>query len=58
MGNPRNITAALAEPVGRLLFAGEATSDHPATVLGALLSGQREAERLQGLLAQPVGISN
>jgi monoamine oxidase len=38
---------ALAQPLGRLCFAGEAThSDYPATVHGAYLSGVREAERL------------
>jgi monoamine oxidase len=39
---------ALAEPVGgKLYFAGEATSaGHAATVHGALLSGEREAERI------------
>jgi monoamine oxidase len=36
---------ALAEPFGRLLFAGEAASDKPGTVLGAHLSGLREAQR-------------
>ncbi|MEM7586957.1 MAG: FAD-dependent oxidoreductase [Acidobacteriota bacterium] len=38
----------LAEPVaGRLFFAGEATeSDHPSTVHGAYLSGQRAAEEV------------
>lgn len=38
----------LGEPVGgRLFFAGEATSlKHNATVHGALLSGEREAERI------------
>lgn len=41
--------ATLAEPVGRILFAGEATSNKPATVLGAYLSGLREAARLAGL---------
>lgn len=41
---------ALAEPVGRLFFAGEATSRYyPATVHGAYLSGVREAERIAGL---------
>jgi monoamine oxidase len=45
---------ALAAPVGRLLFAGEATSSKPATALGAYLSGQREAQRAAGLLAAPV----
>lgn len=35
---------ALAEPVGRLLFAGEATSrEYPSTVHGAYLSGVRAA---------------
>ncbi len=39
----------LAEPVGRLLFAGEATHrEHSGTVHGALLSGQREARRIAG----------
>ncbi len=38
---------ALAEPAGRLLFAGEATHrTYPATVHGAYLSGVREAERV------------
>lgn len=41
----------LAEPFGRILFAGEAASSKPATVLGALLSGRREAGRVQQLLA-------
>jgi monoamine oxidase len=38
----------LSEPVeDRLFFAGEATSlKYPATVHGAYLSGQREAERI------------
>lgn len=40
--------AQLARPVqGRLFFAGEAThSDHPSTVHGALLSGQRAASEV------------
>lgn len=43
--------AALAEPVAeRLFFAGEATSsDYPATVHGALLSGRRAAAEIGGL---------
>jgi hypothetical protein len=45
----------LAEPSGRLLFAGEAASSKPATVLGAYLSGKREAERLLQLLQQQGG---
>ncbi len=38
----------LAEPIDdRIFFAGEATSDqHPATVHGAFLSGEREANRI------------
>ncbi|MBA3533286.1 MAG: FAD-dependent oxidoreductase [Ardenticatenales bacterium] len=42
---------ALAAPVNnRLFFAGEATADdYPATVHGALLSGQREAKRILAL---------
>ncbi len=31
VGNPKNITRTLAEPHGRVLFAGEATSEKPAT---------------------------
>merc|ERR1712107_846164 len=39
--------ATLAEPVGGLLFAGEATnSAYFGTVHGALDSGRREAERI------------
>lgn len=42
---------ALAQPMGdRLFFAGEATSrQYAATVHGALLSGWREADRIQNL---------
>lgn len=37
----------LAEPLSRLLFAGEATSDeYPSTVHGAMLTGLREAQRI------------
>jgi monoamine oxidase len=44
VGNAREITAELAKPVGRVHFAGEHTSEKaPATVHGALLSGEREA---------------
>ena len=41
----------LAEPVdGKVLFAGEAThSEHPSTVHGAFLSGEREADRVIAL---------
>ncbi|PJF30810.1 MAG: monoamine oxidase [Candidatus Thermofonsia Clade 1 bacterium] len=41
----------LARPVqNRLFFAGEGTlSDYPATVHGALISGEREAKRIVGL---------
>jgi len=42
----------LAEPAGRLLFAGEATSRHPATAHGAYESGLREAARLLELRRQ------
>lgn len=54
VGNDKNITEVLAEPFGRLLFAGEATSSKPATVLGAYLSGIREGERLSELLKAKV----
>jgi hypothetical protein len=37
------------------MFAGEATSRKPGSVLGALLSGQREALRLQHLLGLSSG---
>lgn len=44
----------LAEPLGRLVLAGEATSvDHPATVHGALLSGRRAAAQVRA--AAPTG---
>lgn len=44
----------LAAPVGnRLFFAGEATyRKHPATVPGALLSGEREAQRILKKIAK------
>ena len=47
-GGSQAARAALARPLGpRLHMAGEATvSDYPATVHGALLSGQRAARRL------------
>lgn len=39
----------LAEPVGRIHFAGEATHrEHSGTVHGAMFSGQREARRILG----------
>ena len=41
---------ALAQPVGRLFFAGEATiKQYPGTVHGAHLSGLREARRIAAL---------
>ena len=46
---PRNAQASLASPVGRVLWAGEAThSTHFSTVHGAIESGWREAERILG----------
>ena len=45
-GRPRD-RRRLAAPQGRLFFAGEATSeDYPATVHGALLSGERAASEV------------
>lgn len=43
---------AMAQPVAdRIFFAGEATTrEHPSTVHGAFLSGQREAKRIRKLL--------
>lgn len=51
VGASRQTREVLAEPVAnRLFFAGEATEpDYAATVHGAYLSGQREAERILGL---------
>ena len=47
IGSSKRHRRALAEPVGRLLFAGEAThEDFFATVHGALLSGRKAAETL------------
>ncbi|MEM7031038.1 MAG: FAD-dependent oxidoreductase [Chloroflexota bacterium] len=48
VGASRKIRKRLAKPVhDRLFFAGEATSsDYPATVHGAYLSGKREAKRI------------
>lgn len=46
----------LADPVGPLGFAGEATCRaYPATVYGAYLSGIREAERILGLDQRQAG---
>lgn len=46
VGNEKNITKTIGAPFNRVLFAGEAASDKPGTVLGAYLSGMREAERV------------
>lgn len=43
VGNEKNITSVIAEPFGRAHFAGEAASDYPGTVLGAFLSGKKQA---------------
>lgn len=44
----------LAEPQGRLFFAGEATSEeYPSTVHGALLSGRRAADEVEAELGGP-----
>ena len=46
---PRTAHASLASPVGKVLWAGEAThSTHFQTVHGAVESGWREAERILG----------
>ena len=51
VGAPADARSILAEPIGdRLFFAGEATSsNYPATVHGAYLSGEREANRILNL---------
>lgn len=48
VGMTKHSRDVLAQPLrGRLFFAGEAThSDHPSTVHGALLSGQRAAKEV------------
>ncbi|GBF93957.1 hypothetical protein Rsub_06206 [Raphidocelis subcapitata] len=55
VGNPRDIVDALGDPVGRLHFAGEATSRHPATAHGAYESGLREARRVLAARASEAG---
>lgn len=54
VGSDPAMRDTLAEPVGeRLLLAGEATSrEHPSTVHGALLSGQRAAAAVLDALGQ------
>ena len=48
---PPTAPSSLAAPLGRLMFAGEAThSTHMGTVHGAVESGWREAERILGML--------
>lgn len=44
--NPKNITQTIGEAAGRVLFAGEAASGKPGTVLGAYLSGLDRADEL------------
>ena len=47
MGSSSQERRTLAQPLGRLHFAGEATNDRfPATVHGALLSGRRAATEI------------
>lgn len=47
----------MAEPVGNLHFAGEATcGTHPATVHGAFLSGLRVASDVMGAMAGPIDL--
>ncbi|TKA82872.1 hypothetical protein B0A55_00976 [Friedmanniomyces simplex] len=49
----------MAEPVGNLHFAGEATcGTHPATVHGAFLSGLRVAADVMESLAGPIALPN
>lgn len=50
VGNERNITDVIGEPAGKFLFAGEAASSKPGTVLGGHLSGVREAQRVISLM--------
>lgn len=55
VGNPKSITAELEAPVGRLLFAGEATSDKPATGVCVAFSWCAAANHLRPpcILATP-----
>jgi monoamine oxidase len=46
----------LAEPVGRVLFAGEATFVYPGYTHGGYLSGQREAKRIINYIKDMEGI--
>ena len=50
---------AMAQPVGNLHFAGEATcGTHPATVHGAYISGLRAASEIIDALLGPISIPN
>jgi len=50
IGSNPNTYQEIAKPVKNIVFfAGEHTSEYPATVHGAYLSGIREAERIQNL---------
>lgn len=46
VGNEKNITSVIGETFGRVLFAGEAASGKPGTVLGAYLSGLDRADEV------------
>lgn len=50
VGNSKDITEKIAEPFGRVYFAGEAASEYPGTVLGAYVSGKQRAEELSKLV--------
>eukprot|EP01133_Synstelium_polycarpum_P012257 gene12257-14363_t len=48
----------MGDPIGNLYFAGEATSrEHPGTVAGAMLSGYREAARIDKFICQSIDLA-
>jgi monoamine oxidase len=52
VGSTMNDVNTLAEPVGRLHFAGEATFVYPGYTHGGYMSGKREAKRVIALIKE------
>lgn len=50
-GQMRSLLPLVGRTEGRLLFAGEPTSDHPGWMQGALASGVRAAREVMGARA-------